>query len=69
MSIFTDKNKARKDSREAAFDGGAKRGAVNDARRRRRIYGGTFGLSANHIYNELALGTSAITRNTKQAAS
>ncbi len=62
MSAFTAKNEARK----LSYTGGKQ---DHDARRRRRIYGGTFGLAPNHIYNELAVGTTAVTRTGKDAQS
>lgn len=53
---FSERNAARKVARNEALSNN-KRAAVQEARRRRRAYGGTFGLAPNHIFNEMTLGT------------
>lgn len=66
---FTDKNKARKEAREAALNRGIHIKKVNEARKRRRLYGGMFGLSATRIFNDLAVGTTASVRTAKKEVS
>jgi hypothetical protein len=61
MSAFTEKNEARKGAMQAQ--------GARAARLRRRIYKGKFGLSPVHIYNELAVGTTSVTRMTSKATS
>lgn len=52
--------KTRNISRRDAFNKATEKPhIVREARRRRRIYGGCFGNSPAHIFNELAVGTNA----------
>jgi hypothetical protein len=65
---FKERNIIRKQNRE---DGIGRLGLrpTNEARRRRRIYGGSFGNAPTHIFNELVLGTGGKHRTEKQAQS
>lgn len=53
---FKERNLARREARDQALANN-KPAAVREARRRRRAYGGTFGLAPNHLFNEMVLGT------------
>lgn len=63
MSTFQAKNIQRRTARNEALDSHP-RGAVNEARRARRVrWNGAFGQAPNHIFNMLAVGTTASTRS------
>ena len=58
---FAERNVQRREQRALAMLT-INRKALNAARLARRVYKGKFGLSPNHIFDELALGTTAISR-------
>lgn len=64
---FTERNAQRKAALISAATGN-RRGSITEARKRRRIYKGAFGLSPSHIFNDLALGTTARLRSAKDDA-
>jgi hypothetical protein len=61
---FTERNEQRRATRLTALVT-INRKALNQARLDRRLRKGKFGLAPNHIFDELALGTTAISRKTK----
>ncbi len=62
---FKEKNQKRKTARAEALET-HKRSTVNEARASRRLrWNGAFGTAPNHIYNLLAVGTTAIVRPDK----
>ena len=56
---FTERNAVRREARKNAESG------AREARRMRRVRGGAFGQSANHIYNMMVPGTTAERRPDK----
>ena len=64
---FKERNEIRRQARQRGIERLGLR-PTNEARRRRRIYGGAFGSAPNHIYNELVLGTTGSYRAEKAGA-